>query len=262
MTRLALLLAWLALLLGSGQAHAQLPAMEIHVHAELEAETLRPAAGSTVTLAISMRPDKGWHGYWINPGDAGEGLSLDWQLPPGVKVGTPRFPVPETLIISGFMNYVYERPHAILIDLQLPTGLAKGAKIPVRAEANWLACTDRVCVPQRGLLALDLVVGDGVIERATQTQFDSWRAALPAPLDRTGRFAINGQSFSIAIPYPAAAPVDQPYFFPMANGVIAYAAPQKARRVGDWLVIETQTAPSLKKPAPRQSQRLVYFSIH
>jgi DsbC/DsbD-like thiol-disulfide interchange protein/cytochrome c biogenesis protein CcdA len=248
MTRLALLLVWLALLLGIGQAHAQLPTMEIHVHAGLEAETLRPAAGSTVTLAITMRPDKGWHGYWSNPGDAGEGLNLDWQLPPGATVGDPRFPVPETLIISGFMNYVFERPHAILIDLQLPAGLRIGTKVPVRAEARWLACTDRVCVPQRGLLAIDLFVGDGKIERATQKRFDSWRAALPVPLDRTGRFSAEGKSFSVAIPYPATAPVEQPYFFPLANGVIAYAAPQKARRVGDWLVIETQIAPSLAKP--------------
>jgi DsbC/DsbD-like thiol-disulfide interchange protein/cytochrome c biogenesis protein CcdA/thiol-disulfide isomerase/thioredoxin len=246
----ALLLAFAALLFSGQQARAQLPGMEIHVAAGLEAETLRPAPGSTVTLAITMRPDAGWHGYWSNPGDAGEGLSLEWKLPAGASAGTPRFPVPETLIISGFMNYVYERPHAVLVDLKLPEGLAAGSKIPVSVEAYWLACTDRVCVPQQGTLALELVVGDGTIDATSRARFDAWRAALPVPLDREARYAVTGKRIEIAIPYPAAAAVEQPYFFPAGSGLIDHMAPQKLRRTGDWLVVETALLPTRKGAVP------------
>jgi thiol:disulfide interchange protein len=246
----ALLAAWLGLLCSAQAAHAQLPGMEIHVHAGLEAETLTPTPGETVTLAITMRPDAGWHGYWSNPGDAGEGLSLEWKLPAGTRAETPRFPVPETLIISGFMNYVYERPHAVLVDLKLPDGLAAGTKIPVSVFARWLACTDQVCVPQEGTLALELTVGDGEIAAAKRARFDAWRAALPVPLDRAARYAVTGKRIEIAIPYPASTAIAQPYFFPASAGVIDHMAPQTFRRTADWLVVETALSPTRKEAAP------------
>ena len=106
-----------------------------------------------------MRPKPGWHGYWLNPGDAGLPMSVEWQLPPGVAAGPLRYPVPGKLTIAGLMNYVYERDYAVLVRLTIPAG-ASGA-IPIRAAARWLACTDKICVPEAGTIALDLPVGAG-----------------------------------------------------------------------------------------------------
>jgi DsbC/DsbD-like thiol-disulfide interchange protein/cytochrome c biogenesis protein CcdA/thiol-disulfide isomerase/thioredoxin len=254
-------LAWLlmlaALLMSGSWARAQMPGMEIHVHAALEAETSEPAPGGDVTLAFAMRPDPGWHGYWQNPGDAGEGLTLEWKLPPGVTASTPRFPVPDILIISGFMNYIYEEPHAILVDLKLSPDIAPGTKLPVSVNAYWLACTDRVCVPQQGRLELELVAGNGEIVTASRTRFDRWRAALPVPLDRAARYAVNGKRIEIAIPFPAKADLVDPYFFPVTLSLFHYAAPQKVRRAGDWLVIETQLAPTFNGKAPETIEGLL-----
>ena len=251
------LLALAALLLSGGAAQAQLPGMEIHVHAKLETETSQPAPGRAVTLAFAMRPDPGWHGYWQNPGDAGEGLTLEWRLPPGLTAGTPRFPVPDTLIISGFMNYIYEEPHAVLVDLKLSPDIAPGTKLPVSVEAYWLACTDRVCVPQQDAMSLELTAGKGVIDAASRARFDQWRGALPVPLDREARYAVNGKTIEIAIPYPAKAELSQPYFFPVTVNLFHYVASQKARRTGDWLVIETQLSPLLKGKPPETIEGLV-----
>ena len=247
----------LALLFNSSDAIAQAPGMKIFVHAGLESESNEPAPGDTVTLALTMRPDAGWHGYWQNPGDAGVGLVLDWKLPQGVTVGQPRFPVPDTLIISGFMNYIYENPHAILVDVKLAPDIATGAKLPISVDAEWLACTDRVCVPQRGSLALQLVVGDGKVEVSQRTQFDAWRAALPVPLDREALYAVNGKAIQIAIPFPANAKLANPYFFPVTLALFDYVAPQKLRRIGDWLVIETQLSPDFKGQLPRNIEGLL-----
>lgn len=247
----------LALLFSSGEVVAQTPGMKIFVHAGLEAENTKPAPGETVTLALTMRPDAGWHGYWQNPGDAGVGLVLNWKLPKGVAVGAPRFPVPDTLIISGFMNYIYKAPHAILVDVKITPDVAPGTKLPVSVDAEWLACTDRVCVPQRGSLALELVVGAGKVGASNRAQFDVWRAALPVPLDREALYLVKGKTIQIAVPFPANAGLAEPYFFPTTLELFDYVALQKSRRVGDWLVIETQLLPDFNGQPPESIEGLL-----
>lgn len=216
-------------------------AQQLNVPGRLLAETETPAPGSTVSLAFLFTPKPGWHGYWENPGDAGLGLQLEWKLPAGVKAGAARFPVPQPLLIGGLMNHVYEDPHAILVDLQLAPDLPPGTSLPVEVAANWLACTDTVCVPQQGRFTLQLSAGKGMIATGQRRRFDLWRSAIPAPLDRSALYAIAGKTYRIAIPYPASAPLDRPYFFTRTPARIRYAAPQKARRAGNWLVIETQS---------------------
>ncbi|MEY4575075.1 MAG: hypothetical protein RL251_1197, partial [Pseudomonadota bacterium] len=87
----------LALTLAFGGAYAQTPANASpqNVRASIDIETNRPAPGDVVTVAIVMDPKSGWHDYWINPGDAGTPLELEWQLPNGVTAGSVRAPVPE-----------------------------------------------------------------------------------------------------------------------------------------------------------------------
>lgn len=207
------------------------------IAAELLTESAA-APGERITLAIRMRPAAGWHGYWANPGDAGLGMALDWSLPAGASVGTPHYPVPETLLIAGRMNHVYEHEYAVLIPFTLPADAAPGAILPVRVKAEWLACTKAICVPARGELQTTITIG----QSAPSPQFDRWRAALPAPLGSPARFALTGTMVRIAIPLPAAVKLDQPHFFAAADKVVDYAAPQTFSRQGDLLVVELPRA--------------------
>lgn len=223
----------------------------LHVPAVLIAETASPAPvpipvsasntaqAQTVTLAFMMTPQPGWHGYFENPGDAGFGMQLKWDLPAGVTAGKPRYPVPSTLLIGGLMNYIYERPYVILVDMQIAPSVARGTKIPIKVRGDWLACTDKICVPEGDDLSISLVASDGAISAAIRTRFDAYRAALPLPLDRAGRYAVKGKTLEIAIPYPANAPLNQPYFFALTPDVIDYPVPQTVRRAGDMLIITT-----------------------
>ena len=232
----ARLMTLLALLLAT-PAMAQLPQPGRNaIKAELVAETSRPAAGGTVTLAIVMTPDPGWHGYWQNPGDAGVEARIDWSLPEGARIEPVRYPVPEQLVIAGLMNYVYEGRYAKLADLKLPAGLTPGTRVPVRASLDYLACTDEICVPERADVATDLVIGDGPAK--SSAAFDAYRRALPRPLGSDGRYEFVGESFRMAVPVPAAMAVPSAYFYPLTDGAIDYAAPQRVSRNGDILVIE------------------------
>jgi DsbC/DsbD-like thiol-disulfide interchange protein len=111
---LALLLAVLAV----QPAPAQ---QATHIKAELLlAESTASADGGRLeTYALHFTPDPGWHGYWVNPGDAGYGLRLEWDIPAD-WIGDAEYPVPQTLLIQGLMNHVYERDYAALVPVRVP----------------------------------------------------------------------------------------------------------------------------------------------
>ena len=216
----------IALLLAPALAQAR------GIEPELVAEGPAPPGGE-VELAIHMRTNPGWHGYWLNPGDAGLPMDVKWQLPPGFSVGSLRYPVPTRLTVAGIMNYVYETDYAVLVRLKVPPGVT--GTIPIRAEAHWLACTDTICVPEQGELALDLPVGRGTPQRA---QFDEWRRALPQPLASPARFEAAGDTLRVAIPLPRDVAVEEPYLFAAEDGPVDYAGKQHFRRLGDLLIAE------------------------
>src|SRR5437764_11684885 len=227
------LLILIALLLTPALAHAR------GIEPELVAEGPAPPGGE-VELAIHMRTNPGWHGYWLNPGDAGQPMDVKWQLPPGVSAGPLRYPVPGRLEIAGLMNYVYEHDYAVLVRLKVPAN-ARGT-VPIRADAHWLACTDKICVPEKGQLALDLPVGSGTPNRAL---FDEWRRALPQPLVTVGHFQPTGDKLRVAIPLPASVAVGEPYLFPITDNVVDYDAKQGFRRSGDTLIAELKRKSSV-----------------
>lgn len=213
-----------------------------NVPATLVAETTTPAAGSTVTLAIRFQPKPKWHGYWQNPGDAGFGGKFEWTLPKGVSAGGPAYPVPTRLVIAGLMNHVFEEEHALLVPLTIAPDVAKGTRLALKLRGDWLGCTDEICVPQGGDMAIDLTVGDGSITPASRAQFDGWRAKLPRPLGAQANFQIVGNQVRFAIPFPQAAELSDPWLFAATEDAVSYVTPQKISRNGDMLVIETDAS--------------------
>jgi thiol:disulfide interchange protein/DsbC/DsbD-like thiol-disulfide interchange protein len=231
------ILMFLLLLVCGMQVRAQTTTN--HIKAELIAETNRPAPGKTLTLALAMTPERDWHGYWKNPGDAGMETRVIWTLPEGVTAGALEYPVPHRLLLAGLMNYIYESAYAHLVQLEIPAGLTPATKLPIRAEVDWLACTKEICVPEKATLALDLIVGDVAVQPANRSRFDAYRAAMPQPLGQPARFAMAGDRFRIAIPVPTDFALDDPYFYPLTDGALSYSEPQKASRSGDYLILET-----------------------
>ncbi len=230
-------------LVGIATASAQVPdpySAGPHLATKLIAESATPASGSKVTLAYDVTPQKGWHGYWQNPGDAGFPAKFAWTLPAGVTAGQPAYPVPTTLIIADLMNYVFEQHYTLLVTLDIPAGLAPGTVLPIKLRSNYLVCTEEICVPEAADLSVNLTVGDGAIQTATRAQFDAFRQAIPKPIGMGAQYQVIGKTVRIGVPYPAATPLEKAYFFPVTQGAVNYAAPQKVMRDGDRLVIETE----------------------
>jgi DsbC/DsbD-like thiol-disulfide interchange protein/cytochrome c biogenesis protein CcdA len=236
----ALLCHFLALLMGPTPAMAA----PTNIAARLVApQAVR--AGERAHIVLAMQPGKGWHGYWSNPGDAGMGMTFDWTLPAGMTAGEPRYPVPDTLLIAGLMNHVYEARYALVIPLEVAANAPPGLRT-LRLEARWLACTDTICVPERDTLEATVRVlapGESASSGALATPgIDAALQKLPAPLSAPALFAHGGGRLRIAIPLPEQVPLVLPHVFPAENGIVDYAAKQRFVRKGNWVVVTLEAA--------------------
>ncbi|MXP14651.1 thiol:disulfide interchange protein [Altererythrobacter confluentis] len=232
---------------------AQEAARPTHIAAQLAAEG-PIAAGQTVMVAIHFTPDDGWHGYWRNPGDAGYGMQLKWQLPAGWQASEPEYPVPRQLLISGLMNHVYKGPYAVLVPLHVPAGTLPQTGVPIALDAQWLACTDVICVPENAQLQFRLATS-GTASDAPR--FAAWRAAIPALLDQRAAFEITDELLRLAIPVPATLPLERPHIFLGSTDIINYAAPQRFSRRGNQLIAEIPLA--LRGDAPDAIEGILAF---
>jgi DsbC/DsbD-like thiol-disulfide interchange protein len=232
---------WLAALLLGTAGHAQPPqAGGQNIAVSLLPGAKEVPAGGSIPIAFAMKPKPGWHGYWKNPGDAGAEATIAWTLPPGVTVGALRYPVPERLIVSGIMNYVYEHEHALLAELKLAGNVAPGTRLPLKAKLDYLACTVEICVPESAEVSAEIVAGAAGGAAAKDPRFDAFEAAMPKPLGVDGRFVVEDGRLRIGVPLPAAMAVADPYFFPLEYGSLDHGAVQTVSRKGDLLIVETK----------------------
>ena len=135
------LLLLFALLLAPALAEAR------GIEPQLVAEGPAPPGGE-VELAIHMRTNPGWHGYWLNPGDAG--LPMDVQMAASARLRGGAAALP------GADAARDRRADELCLRARLcGAGAVEGAGrceglVPIRADARWLACTDKICVPESG----------------------------------------------------------------------------------------------------------------
>ncbi|WP_345719605.1 protein-disulfide reductase DsbD family protein [Qipengyuania qiaonensis] len=204
---------------------------------ELVAESA-PQPGETWLVALHFTPSSPeWHGYWSNPGDAGLGMQLEWQLPDGWQPGEPLYPLPRRLVIGGLMNHIYEGDYAVLVPISVPEGAAVANIAPIGVTADYLACTDKICVPQQARLTLD------PSRVGSNPQFSAWLADAVPQLDSDARFELTRTHLRVGIPIPAETPLGDVHFFlgtPELGGgdTPNYTGAQTFRRQGNLLVAE------------------------
>lgn len=214
----------------------------------LVAQSVEPAPGRTTRIAIRMSPEQGWHGYWVNPGDLGGSLKVDWLAPRGVTFGTPSWPAPRALTVAGMTSYVVDGDHDLVLDVKVPKGLAVGTEIPIVARMTWFVCSADQCASERGEASIVLEVGDGSASDATSDIFRAAAMALPRPLaDASARRTPQGFLLSTPLPRGMVAGDARVY---LDDARIPAALAQSASSGGDRLEV------SFSGAAPSSSRRL------
>ncbi|MDM4770385.1 protein-disulfide reductase DsbD [Solimonas sp. SE-A11] len=240
------------LALGPAAAFAA-PVQADHVVADLVAENqgLQPG-GVANRVALRLQPDKGWHVYWLNPGDSGIPTSLQWTLPAGVEAGPIEWPYPHAHSLGDLTNYGYGEETLHLVPMKLGDAWTPGQQVTLQAEAKWLVCKD-VCIPGKAALSLTLPVqASPQPDPAWAAAFAKARAELPQPTPGwQARFAVANGSVTLGIDgMPAHA--DRVEFFPEPNDLVNHAAPQRIDADGSGSLRLSQGLSSYFVEAPAE----------
>lgn len=211
-----------------------------HVEAELVAEVQSVEPGSTFWLALRLTMAPKWHTYWINPGDAGQSTSLDWDNPAGVEIGEILWPTPMIYLQGDIVNYVYEDTVYLMMPVTVPAEWNGGDTLTLRVRADWLECDDKACVPGSAELSLSLPVSEGTPawDEAARKAFEATREALPRVLSDDWAATVyqrRDQLLLVLEPLSDAARVVEPqdmYFFSEDQRVDPAAAQRPVRVEG------------------------------
>jgi thiol:disulfide interchange protein/DsbC/DsbD-like thiol-disulfide interchange protein len=217
----------LAFLLFGAQAALALEGTKVKTpHAEVtlvsEVDAVEP--GKPFRLGLHFSLAKGWHIYWVNPGEAGEPPHLDLALPQGATASGFAWPTPLRIPEGPAMTYSYIGEVTLPLTVT-PAALGAPSSFPVKAKARWLIC-ENICVPEEGEFRLDLPVRAASIPSPQAPLFAAADERMPQPspfaaeLSAGGVLSLKGDGIS-----PSS--VRDAWFFPEKWDVIDDAAPQK-----------------------------------
>jgi thiol:disulfide interchange protein DsbD len=215
-----------------------------------EQQTIQP--GHRILLGLHFRLEKGWHIYWINPGDSGEPPRLEWHLPAGMRAGAIEWPAPSRLPIPPLVDYGYEGEVLLPVPIESTSGLAGSSKATLAADMKAIVCRE-VCFPAKAQLALSLPVR---AERpresaATLEMFRAARKSLPKAAPASWRPSARdlGDRFELRISTGRAVP--QAWFAPLEPLQIENAAPQETASTGRGVRLILKKSDQLLKPLSR-----------
>jgi thiol:disulfide interchange protein DsbD len=240
----ASLLLALAALTGT-PAKAQLPTAPV-IHVSLLAEPESIAPGQRFWVAVQFHLDKGWHIYWINPGDSGEPPRVQWRLPAGFQAGEFQWPHPERLVTKYSTDYGYADQMLLLAPIRPPVGLAPGGKGELAATVKWVVCRE-VCIPGKTEVALSIPVKRGAAPQSSQ-RFEDARKRIPQPVPARWRIRARQEKDAFVLFVETGQPIAQAEFFPLEPQQIENAAPQVVSALSRGVRLRLKKSGQLLKP--------------
>lgn len=198
-----------------------------HGSVELIAENQWIAPRHTLNLGLRFQMEKGWHIYWVNPGDSGEPPKLTWQLPVGLVTGPIEWPTPRRLGTGSILDYGYEDAVMLIVPIRADEKLAQHGSARLTADLRVLVCRD-LCVPGKAQLSLTLPIKwqAPAADPSTIEAFTAVRKSLPRPPPANWRFSLTEEKNSFVLSANLGHQTSQVIFFPLAESQIDNAAAQ------------------------------------
>lgn len=195
------------------------------------------APGEVLRFAIRQEVAPDWHVFWVNPGDAGLPLALDWSLPDGFTVGDIVHPVPEKIPVGPLASFAHEGAPVFVVSVEAPPDLPVGGAVDVAIDAQWQVCAT-VCILESGAFSLSLpVLAAPVTDTNAATQIADARRAAPNGTIEGARLETDADGYLLSAPWDGDEAPEDVFFFPTLQGLTEAAADQPARFEGGTLKI-------------------------
>jgi DsbC/DsbD-like thiol-disulfide interchange protein len=239
--------ALMMLTASASAARATIP----HGTVDLVAENQSIAPGKTTYLGLRFQLEKGWHIYWVNPGDSGEPPKVTWQLPPGVTAGAIEWPTPHRLGTSSIVDFGYDGDVMLLVPLRASANLA-ARSAQIAGEVKVLICRE-MCIPGKANVSISLPVQSQSVPADAQTRqlFEATRKLFPKPAPSSWKFSASDANDSFVLTASVGRQVAQATFFPKDESQIDNAAPQQISATASGFSMTLRKSAQLLKPIQR-----------
>ena len=225
--------------------------------AELLAQRENIMPGQTFYLALKLTLPRASHVYWKNPGDAGEAIRLDLNLPEGFRETGRYWPAPEKFKIGSFTEYGYRDKAYLLIKIQAPRDLPAGEILTISGRASWLVCRNE-CIPMAQEVAALIAVGQGK-DGQDNAEVARVISALPAE-EKDAVFFETPDSLILSLFMPEQA--ESAYFFPADPKVLTYSAPQNMKSADKKAYLFMKKAPAeFFVPSEQLNGTIVFYNV-
>ena len=229
-----------------------------HGTLELIAEKQWIAAGHPFNVALRFELGKGWHVYWVNPGDSGEPPRVTWDLPDGIKAGAIEWPAPRRLGTSTIVDYGYQDGVTLIVPMRADANLSSQNPVQIAANVKVLVCRE-MCIPGKAQVSLTLPIKlQPPPASAQSTQFfTEARKAWPRPAPASWKFSIAQTNDSFVLTANLGHKITGAIFFPLAESQVSNAAPQTLVTTGTGFTLTLRKSDQLLKLIARLKGVLV-----
>jgi len=204
----------------------------------LISETYAIRKGDEILIGIKFELEEGWHTYWENPGDAGEGATIDWVLPKGLKASEILWPGPERIPVDPLMTFGYNDEVVLLTRITSDEELTFPAKI--QANVSWFTCKD-ICIPQEG--NIDVVIQQGDFSSSIHSkEIRSYLNKVPTEFPQNYIVQKLDDKFFIQSDANSGKHFQKVYFFPKVYGLTNFVKEQIYEKNQNSFVLEIEAS--------------------
>lgn len=165
-----------------------------------------------ILAGIHLAIAPGWHAYWKNPGGIGYPPAIKWNLPEGFTAHPLQWPAPEQFSSPLGTSFGYTGELWLMAEISPPSSW-DGSPVEVKAQVNWLICSETTCLPGEKEVSFILQKGEN---SALATKLEEAQKKIPKEIESLSHQKVDG---GVLLHLPES---QQAYFYPEEHEVIAY----------------------------------------
>ena len=189
---------------------------------EILTESISITPGDELLIGFKFTLNPGWHTYWENPGDAGEGASIKWNLPNDVSASEILWPGPQRIPVEPLMTFGYEDEVVLLTKIY--TSEATIVPLNLNALVSWYTCKE-ICIPQEAEVSIPIKLGNKT-PSVSKVILDQTLEEIPIQFEGTYRVQRLEDSYILQGQLENQDQYDSIYFFPKDYGLTDYTKDQ------------------------------------